>query len=81
MDREWPPAKRERFLDVVRTHPELRGIHDMRTRTSGNRDFVQFHVWVDGRMSVTEAHRVMDEVEKVFKPWTDDWNKAYNYRQ
>jgi iron(III) transport system substrate-binding protein len=22
-----------------------------------------------------------DEVEKVFKPWTDDWNKAYNYRQ
>jgi len=21
------------------------------------------------------------EVEKVFKPWTDDWNKAYNYRQ
>ena len=22
-----------------------------------------------------------DEVEKVFKSWTDDWNKAYNYRQ
>ena len=21
------------------------------------------------------------EVEKLFKPWTDDWNKAYNYRQ
>jgi ferrous-iron efflux pump FieF len=63
MDREWPAEKRERFLDVVRTHPELRGIHDMRTRTSGHRDFVQFHVWVDGRMSVTEAHRVMDEVE------------------
>ena len=21
------------------------------------------------------------EIEKVFKPWTDDWNKAYNYRQ
>jgi ferrous-iron efflux pump FieF len=35
----------------------------MRTRTSGNRDFVQFHVWVDGKMSVREAHRVMDEIE------------------
>jgi len=22
-----------------------------------------------------------DEVERIFKPWTDDWNKAYNYRQ
>jgi len=21
------------------------------------------------------------EVERIFKPWTDDWNKAYNYRQ
>ena len=24
---------------------------------------MQFHVWVDGRMTVTEAHRVMDEIE------------------
>jgi ferrous-iron efflux pump FieF len=47
----------------VARHPELKGLHDLRTRTSGNRDFVQFHVWVDGRMTVTEAHRVMDEIE------------------
>ena len=63
MDHEWPLEKRERFLDVVAQHPELKGLHDLRTRTSGNRDFVQFHVWVDGRMTVTEAHRVMDEIE------------------
>lgn len=63
MDQEWPIEKRERFLAVVAQHPELRGLHDLRTRTSGNRDFVQFHVWVDGRMTVNEAHRVMDEIE------------------
>ncbi len=63
MDHEWPAEKREKFLAVVAQHPELKGLHDLRTRTSGNRDFVQFHVWVDGRMSVTEAHRVMDEIE------------------
>jgi ferrous-iron efflux pump FieF len=63
MDREWPEDKKERFLAVVARHPELRGVHDMRTRTSGNRDFVQFHVWVDGNMTVRHAHRVMDEVE------------------
>ena len=63
MDREWPLEKREKFLEVVGQHPELKGVHDLRTRTSGNRDFVQFHVWVDGRMTVTEAHRVMDEIE------------------
>jgi ferrous-iron efflux pump FieF len=63
MDKEWPQEKRERFLEVAHAHPQLKGIHDMRTRTSGTHDFVQFHVWVDPSMTVLEAHRVMDEVE------------------
>ena len=63
MDREWPEEKRSRFIEVMARHPELRGVHDLRTRTSGNRDFVQFHVWVDPDMSVRDAHRVMDEIE------------------
>jgi ferrous-iron efflux pump FieF len=63
MDKEWPAEKRERFIAVARSHPELKGIHDMRTRTSGAHDFVQFHVWVDPNMTVLDAHRVMDEVE------------------
>ena len=63
LDREWPTEKRERFIQVLGRHPELRGVHDLRTRTSGDRDFVQFHVWVDGRLSVSEAHRIMDEIE------------------
>jgi ferrous-iron efflux pump FieF len=63
MDREWPDEKKARFITVLARHPELRGVHDLRTRTSGNRDFVQFHVWVDGAMSVAQAHQVMDEIE------------------
>lgn len=63
MDQEWPEEKKALFLAVVARHPELRGVHDLRTRTSGNRDFVQFHVWVDPNMTVRHAHRVMDEVE------------------
>jgi len=38
-------------------------VHDLRTRTSGNRDFVQFHAAVDARMSLGRAHRIMDEIE------------------
>ena len=63
MDREWPDEKKARFLEVLARHPELRGVHDMRTRSAGTRDFVQFHVWVDGGMTVRAAHRVMDEIE------------------
>lgn len=63
MDHEWPEEKKARFIEMLGRHPELRGVHDLRTRTSGNRDFVQFHVWVDGNMTVTHAHKVMDEIE------------------
>lgn len=63
MDREWPEEKRQEFLTVLASHPDLRGVHDLRTRTSGERDFVQFHAAVDPRMTVAEAHRVMDEIE------------------
>lgn len=63
MDKEWPLDKRERFVAVASQHPELKGIHDMRTRTSGSKDFVQFHVWVNPNMTVVQAHRVMDEIE------------------
>ncbi|MDE2437165.1 MAG: cation diffusion facilitator family transporter [Sphingomonadales bacterium] len=63
MDHEWPEDKKQRFLEVVARHPELKGLHDLRTRTSGNRDFVQFHVAVDPQMTVRTAHDVMDEIE------------------
>lgn len=64
MDKEWPEEKRQRFLAIAARHPELRGIHDLRTRTSGSLDFVQFHVWVDPEMTVAEAHKVMEEMEQ-----------------
>ena len=63
MDHEWPVEKKQRFLDVLARYPDITGVHDLRTRTSGNKDFVQFHVWVDANMTVRDAHRVMDEIE------------------
>lgn len=63
MDREWPEERRQAFLAVLARHPDIRGVHDLRTRTSGTHDFVQFHMAVDGTLSVAEAHRIMDEVE------------------
>lgn len=64
MDREWPDDLRERFLAAARQHPELAGLHDLRTRTSGTHHFVQFHVWVPGNWTVREAHDRLDRVEE-----------------
>lgn len=63
MDREWPDERRDRFIEIANDHPAGRGIHDLRTWTSGAHNFAQFHVWIDPQMSVEEAHRVMEEIE------------------
>ncbi len=64
MDKEWPEEKRRRLLEVAARHPELRGLHDLRTRTSGANDFVQFHIWVDGALSVAAAHDIVERMER-----------------
>ena len=64
MDREWPEDKRLAFVEAAARHPELSNLHDLRTRTSGNRDFVQFHVDLPGRMTVLEAHDIIERVEE-----------------
>ncbi len=64
MDKEWPEEERERFLHVISGQPELRGAHDLRTRTSGSRDFAQFHAVLAPDMTVSQAHKVMDELEE-----------------
>ncbi|HEX6073071.1 MAG TPA: cation diffusion facilitator family transporter, partial [Sphingomicrobium sp.] len=46
MDKEWPEELRARFLAAAKEYPELAGLHDLRTRTSGTHHFAQFHVWV-----------------------------------
>jgi ferrous-iron efflux pump FieF len=64
MDREWPEEKRLRFIERAALHPELSKLHDLRTRTSGNRDFAQFHVDLPPAMTVAEAHDIIERVEE-----------------
>ena len=64
MDREWPEEKRLAFVEAASRHPELSNLHDLRTRASGNRDFVQFHVDLPGTMTVEQAHDIIERVER-----------------
>ncbi|HWI88646.1 MAG TPA: cation diffusion facilitator family transporter [Sphingomicrobium sp.] len=64
MDREWPDERREQFLAAAKEYPELAGLHDFRTRSSGTHFFAQFHVWVPPEWTVREAHDRLDRVEE-----------------
>ena len=67
MDREWPEEKRQRFVDLANAQAGFRGIHDLRTRTSGAHDFAQFHAWMDPRMTIAEAHEIVEAAEQALE--------------
>jgi len=63
MDREMDEQERQDIIKLIRSHPETRGIHDMKTRKSGLNNFVQFHLELDNQISLMDAHHISDEVE------------------
>ena len=64
MDKEWPEEKRRAFVEVAARNPALRSLHDLRTRSSGNNDFVQFHIAMNPAMTIQQAHDVVEALEK-----------------
>lgn len=64
MDREWPEEKRQTVIDIANSSPVLNRIHDLRTRSSGMHDFIQFHAWVNPAMTVAEAHEAVEAIEE-----------------
>lgn len=62
MDRELPEADRKRIEEIVRAHPGVRNMHDLRTRSSGTQTFIQLHLELDSHLSLAEAHVIADEV-------------------
>ena len=63
MDRELPTGERELIEQIATSHPEVRGMHDLRSRRSGMATFLQLHLEVDDNLSLLEAHTISDEVE------------------
>ena len=63
MDRELPTEDRRRILQIVRRHPGVRSVHDLRTRSSGLHQFIQLHLVLHPTMSLGRAHVISDSVE------------------
>jgi len=63
MDRELPDEDREQIKEIIKAHPEVIGLHDLRTRASGRDTFIQIHLEFDGDMTLLQSHKIVDEVE------------------
>ncbi|MBO6948652.1 MAG: cation diffusion facilitator family transporter [Rhodospirillales bacterium] len=63
MDQELDDAERQKIRDIVMAHEEVKGLHDLRTRSSGINVFIQFHLELDGNMKLKDAHEISEQVE------------------
>ena len=61
MDEELPPEVSERMVELVCAVPGVVGAHDLRTRVSGDRWFVQVHLELPGELPLTRAHTLCVE--------------------
>lgn len=63
MDRQLSPETEEKISLIALAHEEVAGVHDIRTRRSGQTRIIQLHLEMSGKMSLHDAHRVAKEVE------------------
>jgi cation diffusion facilitator family transporter len=59
-----PPAERDRIEAAIRSHPEVRGVHDFVAYYSGHVIEVEFHAEIDGDHTLTEAHDIETDLRR-----------------
>ena len=67
MDHELPEPQRRHITELALGVPRVRGVHDLRTRQSGQSVFIQFHVEVDGALPLRVAHDVAQDAEAAIR--------------
>lgn len=63
MDEELGDEERDRIKEIALSETGVLGIHDLRTRRSGQQIFMQMHLDIDGGISLRAAHVISDAVE------------------
>lgn len=64
MDRELPEEIRQQVLDIALSIEGVQGLHDLRSRQSGNTSFFQLHLELSPDLPLIEAHAISDRVEQ-----------------
>lgn len=72
MDHEITDAERQQIMQMVLNHPQVKGMHDLRTRRSGVTVFIQLHLELDPEISLQQAHEVSDKVSEDVRALFDD---------
>ena len=62
LDQEIQSSHRDQIRKIALQHPQVLGFHDLRTRDTGQKYIIQFHLELDPNMTLLESHKITDEV-------------------
>ena len=63
MDCQLPPEMEQTISEIALAHAHVIGVHDIKTRHSGQIRLIQLHLEMEGDLPLKEAHRIAKEVE------------------
>lgn len=67
MEKSLPDDVEKEILDIVAGFPRIGEPHNLRTRRIGSSYAIEMHVRMDGKISLSEAHRYATELESAIK--------------
>ena len=65
MDCELNNEEKQIIIDLINSHDKIIGFHDLKTRYAGTKPFIQFHLELDNKLSLKQAHAIGAEIEKL----------------
>jgi len=72
MDRELPAEIREQIRQIAQSPPQVKGVHDLRTRQSGQTMMIQLHLELEDQIPLIRAHGIAKAVEKeILRSWPE----------
>lgn len=64
LDSELPIPDRKQILKIIHAHPQIRKCCHLKTRTSGQEEFIQGHLIMKPKITMEEAHQIAKEVKQ-----------------
>ena len=67
LEKSLPKKTQEKILNIIHSFPEVKSPHNLRTRHIGSNIAIEFHIRMDGNLSLNEVHEITKKIEDALK--------------